>query len=185
MKGKVVVTLYRHGTVQVLTEINRWTLKTGAAWFSENTIKKLDYKLCSSFNYPASYSDKSVPWLDDWVQMWAEQPANYLRYYPSVYLEGLRKPQNRWVRTVSTPAKIQTGHHWTQARITTTSNNLLCYVPNILVSDLPSFLKKSNATSSLSFPVSAATTDCTATVKEKFTVFFHLTASCWPAVHFL
>jgi len=135
------------------------------------------------FNYPASYLEKSVQWLDDGGQIWTEQPANCLRHYPSVYVEGLRKPGKRWVRTVGTPAKIQTGHHWIWAKITTTSDNLLYSVPSILVLYLLSFQTKSTTTSSLSSPVSAATTVYTDTLKEKFTVLFHLTASCWPSVH--
>ena len=94
-----------------------------AAWFSETTIKKLNYKQRSLFNYPASYSDISIQWLDEREQMWTERPANCLRYYPSVYLEGLRRPRKKRVRTVGTPGKIQTGYHWIQARITTTADN--------------------------------------------------------------
>ena len=37
-KGKMW-SRYGHVTLEVLTEIHRWTLKFGAAWFSETTIK--------------------------------------------------------------------------------------------------------------------------------------------------
>jgi len=92
-----------------------WLRSTGGPWNlgqhgslkqqSKNEIKKL----CSLFNYPASYSGKSVQWLDDREQMWMERPANCLMYYPSACLVGLRKPRKRWLRTVCTPPKFQNG----------------------------------------------------------------------------
>ena len=41
VKGKDVVTLYGHVTLQVLNEIHGWTLKSGTARFLETKIKKI------------------------------------------------------------------------------------------------------------------------------------------------
>ena len=136
-----MIKLYRHVTLSVWTEIHRWTPKSGATWFSGTITNKLSYKLCSLFNYRASYSDITLQWLDDGEQMWMDLPVNCWRYYPSVYLEWLRRQGKKHVRIVGTPGKILIEYQWIQVRITTTSDNLLYYVLSILHSYLLSFKK--------------------------------------------